>query len=64
MAFNESFVRELAYWHSDFSLFFFTIITNLGDFTVFLAILCCIYFAIDKNKGIGTELFEIFFFIY
>ena len=51
MAFNESFVRELGYWHSDFSLFFFTIITNLGDFTVYLAILCCIYFAIDKNKG-------------
>ena len=49
--FNTEIITSLAAWHSDFSLLFFTVITNLGDFTAYLAILCVIYLAIDKNKG-------------
>ena len=47
--FNTEIITSLAAWHSDFSLLFFTVITNLGDFTAYLAILCVIYLAIGSN---------------
>ncbi len=51
LSFNGAFITNLAEWHSDFTLFFFTWITHLGDFAAYLGILCCIYLAVDKNKG-------------